>query len=80
MPYDSDAFQNATALFFKLSNTYIDTTIDTNLLVEFNQRIENYNYKNYHTILVHKDSYYYYVNETYKKNISIDEIMIICQN
>lgn len=74
MPYDDIyAVHNATNLFFKLSNLNIDTTIDTNIFAEFNQRMKDYDYKNYHTIIVSKDSYYY-MNES-NKMISMDEIM-----
>ena len=67
------AVQNATNLFLKLINLNIDTTINTNIFTEFNQRMKDYNYKNYHTIIVSENSYYY-MNES-NKIISMDEIM-----
>jgi len=67
------ALFKATNLFLKLSNLDIDITIDTNFSVEFNQRTKDYNCKNYHTIIVSEDSYYY-MNES-NKIISVDEIM-----
>ena len=79
IPYeDMYSVNNATNLFLKLNNLNIDITIDTNFFVEFNQRIKDYDYKNYHTIIVSKDLYYY-MNES-NKLITSDEIMNLSIN
>ena len=71
---DIYAMENATNLFFKLSNNNVDITIDTNIFIEFNERIKYYNFNDYYTIIVDENSYYY-LNESNRKVITIDEIM-----